>query len=362
MVHNKSIEQLENKQFTTDDERWRAVVERDPSADGIFVYSVQSTGVYCRPGCPTRLALRKNVAFHDTGEAAERSGFRACKRCRPNAVSLRAQHSEIVAKACRLVEGAEEALSLEELAAAVGMSPFHFHRIFKAHTGVTPSAYARANRRSRVTQELSTSDTITDAIYGAGFSSSSRFYESSNASLGMTPTMFREGGQGAVIRFAVGECYLGAILVAASEKGICAISLGDDPEELIHDLQDRFANARLVGGDPGFEELVSKVVGFVSNPATGLDLPLDIRGTAFQMKVWEALRQIPVGSRVSYSEIAERIGQPNSVRAVAQACGANTLAVAIPCHRVVRTDGSLSGYRWGVERKGQLLQREKKAD
>lgn len=285
MADKESIWQAESKQFTTDDERWRAVVERDPAADGRFVYSVQSTGVYCRPVCPARLALRKNVAFHDSCEAAERAGFRACRRCSPNAASLRTQHSEIVAKACRLVEEAEEALNLDELAAAVGMSPYHFHRIFKVHTGVTPSAYARAHRKSRVVQELSASNTITGAIYDAGYSSSSRFYESSNASLGMTPTMFRESGRGAVIWFAVGECYLGAILVAVSEKGVCEISLGDDPEKLIHELQDHFANAKLIGADPGFEELVSKVVGFVSDPATGLDLPLDIRGTAFQMKV-----------------------------------------------------------------------------
>ncbi|MDB5348651.1 MAG: O-6-methylguanine methyltransferase [Schlesneria sp.] len=347
--------------FATEEERWQAVAERNSAADGAFFYSVKTTGVYCRTVCPSRLALRKNVAFYDSCEAAEKAGFRACKRCRPNDVSGREQKSAVIAKACRLIEQAEEPLSLSDLAATVEVSVHHFHRLFKAQTGVTPKAYAVAHRTNRLKQELPNAATVTDAIYGAGFNSNSRFYESSNATLGMTPTMFRAGGQGATIRFALGECCFGAILVAASEKGICAISLGDSPEELIHELQDRFRNAELVGSDEAFEKLVATVVGFVSNPSTGLDLPLDIRGTAFQMRVWEALRNIPAGSKVSYRDIAEQIGQPTSTRAVAQACAANTLAVAIPCHRVVRTDGSLSGYRWGVERKGQLLKREQGA-
>jgi AraC family transcriptional regulator, regulatory protein of adaptative response / methylated-DNA-[protein]-cysteine methyltransferase len=361
MVNQKSNGTCEPKRFTTDDERWKAVVDRDSLADGVFVYSVKTTGVYCRPVCSARLALRKNIAFHDTCEAAEKRGFRACKRCHPKSLSLNEQHAKIVAKACRLIEDAEEALNLEELAIAVGMSRYHFHRLFKALTGVTPNAYATAHRANRVKQELSSADSVTDAIYGAGFASNSRFYESSNATLGMAPKMFRAGGRGATIRFAVGESYLGTILVAASAKGICAISLGDGPEELVQDLQDRFPNAQFIGGDQEFEKLVAKVIGFVANPSAGLDLPLDIQGTAFQMRVWEALRQIPVGSRVSYSKIAEQIGQPKSVRAVAQACGANPLAVAIPCHRIVRLDGSLSGYRWGIERKNRLLQREEEA-
>jgi AraC family transcriptional regulator of adaptative response/methylated-DNA-[protein]-cysteine methyltransferase len=242
------------------------------------------------------------------------------------------------------------------------MSRYYFHRVFKAHTGLTPKGYAAAHRSHRVRHELAQSATVTSAIYGAGFNSNSRFYESSNELLGMTPKSFRAGGSGIVIRFAIGETWLGPILVAASDKGVCAILLGDDPAELAHDIEDRFPEAELVGGDADFEQLVAKVVGFVEMPSIGLDLPLDIRGTAFQQRVWEALREIPLGSTVSYADIAERIGQPKSVRAVAQACGANALAVAIPCHRVVRTDGSLSGYRWGVERKEKLLRREREED
>jgi AraC family transcriptional regulator of adaptative response/methylated-DNA-[protein]-cysteine methyltransferase len=344
--------------FVTDDERWQALVDRDPDADGEFVYSVRSTGVYCRPVCPSRLALRKNVDFYDTCQEAERAGFRPCKRCGPTEDSLAERHAEVVARACRLIEAADEAPSLDDLAGSVGMSRCHLHRVFKAQTGVTPKGYAKAHRARRVRDELTTSETITQAIYGAGFQSNGRFYESSNATLGMTPKTFRAGGDGATIRFAIGECWLGSILVAASEKGVCAILLGDDPDELARDLQDRFPNAELIGDDPDFEKLVARVVGFLETPSMGLDLPLDIRGTAFQQRVWEALRQIPAGTTASYTEIAERIGQPKSVRAVAQACAANALAVAIPCHRVVRTDGSLSGYRWGVDRKSQLLRRE----
>lgn len=238
------------------------------------------------------------------------------------------------------------------------MSTYHFHRVFKAQTGVTPKGYAAAHRTQRVKKGLSRKESVTNVIYGAGFNSSSRFYESSKKALGMTPSTFLSGGAGAAIRFAVGECWLGSILVAASEKGVCAILLGDDPEELTRNIQDLFPKAEIVEDDAAFEHLVARVVGFLETPSTGIDLPLDIRGTAFQRRVWEALQKIPPGSTASYSEIAKKIGQPKSVRAVAKACAANKLAVAIPCHRVVRTDGSLSGYRWGVERKAELLRRE----
>jgi AraC family transcriptional regulator of adaptative response/methylated-DNA-[protein]-cysteine methyltransferase len=348
--------------FTDDESRWQAVVSRDPAADGAFVYSVRTTGVYCRPTCAARLALRKNVRFHATCQDAESAGFRPCKRCKPTGESLAARHASVVAQACRAIEGADDAPTLDELAGAVGMSSQYFHRVFKAHTGLTPRGYAAAHRSRRVRHELGRSATVTSAIYGAGFQSNSRFYESSNELLGMTPKTFRAGGSGVMIRFAVGQSWLGPILVAASDNGVCAILLGDDPSRLVQDLEDQFPEAELVGGDAGFEQLVAKVVGFVEMPSIGLDLPLDIRGTAFQRRVWEALRKLPAGSTVSYAEIAERIGQPKSVRAVAQACGANVLAVAIPCHRVIRTDGSMSGYRWGVERKEKLLRRERKAE
>ena len=344
--------------FASDDERWAAMVRRDRRADGIFYYSVRTTGVYCRPGCAARRARRENVGFHATRQEAEAAGFRPCKRCRPHERGLTEQHAAAVAKACRLIETAEELPNLDALAEVAGMSRFHFHRIFKTTTGVTPKAYAAAHRARRVRDELSRRDTVTEAIYGAGFNSNGRFYATSSEVLGMTPTDFRSGGLGASIRFAVGECSLGSILVAATDKGVCAILLGDEPEPLVRGLQDSFPRARLIGGDKGFEQLVAKVVGFVEAPALGLDLPLDVRGTAFQQRVWQALREIPAGSTASYTEIAERLGAPKAVRAVAHACASNAIAVAIPCHRVVRHDGKLSGYRWGVERKRALLARE----
>ena len=346
---------------TVSDPRWAAVVARDPKADGKFFYSVKTTGVYCRPSCAARTARPENVAFHLTAADAEQAGFRPCKRCKPDQPPLAEQHAAQVAELCRLIENAEQVMSLEELANQAGLSAYHLHRVFKAVTGLTPRAYAAAHRASRVRTELGRSGTVTDAIYGAGYNSNGRFYEESNQVLGMTPTNYRAGGANTEIRFAIGECSLGSILVAASERGVCAILLGDDPDQLARDLQDRFPRAELMGGDAGFEQLVAKVVGFVEAPRLGLDLPLDVRGTAFQQRVWQALRQIPAGETVSYTEVAKRIGSPKSVRAVAQACAANALAVAIPCHRVVRNDGGLSGYRWGVERKRALLGREAKA-
>jgi len=344
--------------YSSDEARWNAVVHRERQADGHFYYSVRTTGVYCRPSCASRPALRKNVAFHATREDAERAGFRACKRCKPDAAGLAEQHAASVEKACRLIEASDSLPALDQLAQAAGMSRFHFHRIFKGLTGLTPRAYATAHRARRIREELPRSDTVTDAIYGAGFNSNGRFYASSSGVLGMTPTHFRAGGAGESIRFAVGECSLGSILVASTDKGICAITMGDDPGTLVKDLQDRFPKAQLIGGDASFEQRVAQVVGFVEDPGVGLDLPLDVRGTAFQQRVWAALREIPAGRTVSYAQVAHRIGEPGAVRAVAQACGANAIAVAIPCHRVIRNDGGLSGYRWGVERKRALLDRE----
>ena len=343
---------------TRKDPRWTAVVARDSRADGKFFYAVRTTGVYCRPSCGSRRARPENLQFYATTADAERAGFRPCKRCKPDQPSLDRQHAAKVAKICRLIENAEEPPSLAELAGKAGLSAYHFHRIFKAVTGVTPRAYAAAHRAKRMRSELGRGATVTEAIYGAGYGSNGRFYETADAVLGMTPSNYRAGGANTEIRFALGECSLGSILVARSERGICAILLGDDPAALARDLQDRFPRARLIGGDREFERLVAKVVGFVEAPALGLDLPLDVRGTAFQQRVWQALRKIPAGATASYTEIAKRIGAPKSVRAVAQACAANALAVAIPCHRVVRNDGALSGYRWGVARKRALLRRE----
>jgi AraC family transcriptional regulator of adaptative response/methylated-DNA-[protein]-cysteine methyltransferase len=336
-------------------------VHRDPRADGVFFYSVRTTGVYCRPSCAARLALRDNVRFHLTTRDAETAGFRPCRRCRPNEPPLAARRAEAIAKACHLIEKSEEAPDFDAVAASVGMSRFHFQRVFRSVTGLTPKVYALAHRAHRVREQLKRSATITDAIYEAGFNSNGRFYATTDRMLGMKPTEFREGGSNTDIRFAIGETSLGSVLVAASDKGVCAILFGEGPKTLAEDLQVRFPQARLVGGDRSFETWVAKVVGFVEAPRLGLDLPLDIRGTVFQRRVWKALQEIPIGSTASYSEVAKKVGASGSARAVAQACAANRLAVAIPCHRVVRNDGGLSGYRWGVERKRTLLAREAKA-
>lgn len=358
---NTSAKNAQLAAATVNDARWAAVVARDPEADGTFFYSVQTTGVYCRPSCAARLARPENVRFHQTREDAERAGYRPCRRCTPDAPSLVEQHAAKVTLACRIMEESETVPGLEDLAKRVGMSTYYFHRVFKQVTGLTPREYAAAHRSKRVRHELGRTPTVTEAIFDAGYNSNSRFYEKSNDMLGMTPTNYRAGGANTEIRFAIGECFLGSILVARSDRGVCAILLGDDADELARELQDRFPRANLIGGDADFEQLVSRVVGFVEAPGIGLDLPLDVRGTAFQQRVWQALREIPAGATASYTEIARRLGSPNSVRAVAQACAANALAVAIPCHRVVRHDGGLSGYRWGVERKRALLERESHA-
>lgn len=345
---------------TERDPRWQDVVARNRKADGRFVLAVKTTGVYCRPSCAARRPKPENVRFFATPAEAERAGFRACKRCKPNEASLDERWQALVTQACRRIEASEEMPKLADLAAKAGLSPSHFHRLFKSITGVTPKDYASARRASRVRDELAQGGSVTEAIYGAGFNSSGRFYETSNATLGMTPKAFRDGGADARIHFAIGECSLGSILVAKSEKGVCAILFGDDPDALARELQDRFPKAELIGGDADFEKVVAKVVGFVEAPAKGLDLPLDIRGTAFQQRVWQALRKIPAGKTMTYAQIAEKIGAPKAVRAVGAACGANPIGVAIPCHRVVRSDGGLAGYYWGVARKKTLIERERK--
>lgn len=270
-----------------------------------------------------------------------------------------ARRTALIARACRLIETSDTLPSLDQLAVELAVSRFHLHRLFKAETGLTPKAYASAFRAQRLRERLQgEAATVTEALFDAGYNSNSRFYEGAGPRLGMLPKQYRARGAGATIYFAVGQCALGAILVAQSARGVCAIFLGDDPAQLLNDLQDQFANAELIGADSRFEQLIAHVVGFVEQPALGLNLPLDVQGTAFQERVWQALREVPAGQRVSYTDIAERIGAPKAVRAVALACAANRIAVAIPCHRVVRRDGDLSGYRWGVERKRQLLERE----
>jgi AraC family transcriptional regulator of adaptative response/methylated-DNA-[protein]-cysteine methyltransferase len=344
--------------FATDEQRWAALQRRDRSADGKFLYSVRTTGVYCRPSCGARLARRENVEFYASAEQAERAGFRACKRCRPNAGGLDEQYAGAVERACRLIESADEAPKLECMARAAGMSPFHFHRVFRKMTGLTPKRYAAAHRAERIRKELARSGTVTEAIYRAGYNSNSRFYEKSSAILGMKPGNFQKGGKGEKIHFAIGSSTLGLVLVASSRKGVCAILLGSDRAELVVELRERFGHAELMSGGREFSELVARVIEYVEKPGLRWTLPLDVRGTVFQQKVWEALGEIPAGKTASYSEIARRLGQPNSVRAVARACASNAIAVAIPCHRAVAKDGTLAGYRWGVERKRALLERE----
>jgi AraC family transcriptional regulator, regulatory protein of adaptative response / methylated-DNA-[protein]-cysteine methyltransferase len=343
---------------TESDPRWTRLLARDRSADGEFWYSVATTKVYCRPSCPSRMANPKNVTIHATLEEARATGFRPCKRCNPEGISHGAGNAILVEKACRLIEQNEDLPSLADLAEAAGLSPSYFHRLFKAETGLTPKGYAAAHRAKRVRQELLKGQSVTEAIYDAGFNSSGRFYEKATHMLGMTPTRYRAGGQNEEIRFAVGQSSLGAILVASSAQGVVSILIGDDPDALLRELQDRFTQAKLIGGDAEYEALMARVVGLVEAPALGLDLPLDVRGTAFQQRVWQALRQIPAGETASYSDVARMIGSPNSVRAVAAACAHNNIAVAIPCHRVVHKGGDLSGYRWGVARKRTLLERE----
>lgn len=354
--HNSSI-----LADTETDHRWAAVVGRDAQADGKFYYSVETTGIYCRPSCAARRARLANVRFHATAVDAERAGFRPCLRCKPDQPPASEQNAARIAAACRFIEQAEEAPGLTLLAAHAGLSASRFHHLFKSITGLTPKQYATAYREQRVRQELPQSGTVTEAIYASGYNSSARFYTASNLVLGMTPSRYRAGGALTDIRFAIGSCSLGSILVAQTERGICTILLGDDPDALACDLQDRFPHANLLGGDPAFEQVVAAVVSFVEVPAAGLNLPLDIQGTVFQKRVWQALTKIPAGTTASYTDIARAIGSPSAVRAVAQACGANPIAVAIPCHRVVRTGGALSGYRWGVDRKRALLEKEARA-
>ena len=339
--------------------RWLALDARDAAADGRFVYSVRSTGVYCRPSCPSRAARRDNVAFHATCAAAEAAGFRPCKRCRPNEASQAERQAEAVSRACARIAASQTPPALAALAKAAGLSASRFHRVFKAATGVTPRAYAAAGRAERVAASLRAGAPVTRAAYDAGFNSASRFYAAAPSRLGMSPAAYRDGGAGAAIRYALDHCSFGAILVAATTKGICAILLGEDFGTLTQDLATRFPKAAIAGADPAFAATVARVVAFVEAPAGGLDLPLDIGGTAFQQRVWAALRDVAPGDTTTYAAVARTIGQPAAVRAVAGACAANAHAVVIPCHRVLRGDGSLSGYRWGVERKRALLARER---
>lgn len=347
-------------QLAADERRWAAVLARDPAAR--FVYAVASTGVYCLPTCPARRPLRKNVVFHETCLAAELCGYRPCKRCRPHSQSPQGANSQMraVLGMCRLIEESVTSPSLAQLAKHAELSPSHAHRLFSRTTGLSPKAYREAIVRARVRREFESSRTVVGAAYAAGFGSSSRFYEHAARLLGMPPSVYRRGAPGLRIRFAVGECSLGSILVASTDRGVCCVLLGDEPAALLSDLERRFPQAELVGGDAAFEAVVARVVGEVeSQPGRASEaLPLDLRGTVFQARVWRALQAIPAGATTTYSQLARSLGMPTGARAVARACAENPLAVLVPCHRVVRGDGGLAGYRWGLERKRTLLARE----
>jgi AraC family transcriptional regulator, regulatory protein of adaptative response / methylated-DNA-[protein]-cysteine methyltransferase len=342
------------------DPRWQAFARRDKRAEGQFVAAVITTGIYCRPGCPARLPRRENVRFFANSAEAERAGFRPCKRCRPDAASIEERLNRAVQEACAQIEAADGTPDFGGIAHAAGFSRPHFDRTFKRIVGVTPGAYFKSLREGRAVAALKAGARVTEAIYDAGYGSASRFYETLVPKLGLRPSAYARAGEGEIIRFAVGQCSLGSILVAATAKGVCAIELGDDPQVLVKELQARFRNATLTGADAGFEEIVAAAVGMAEDPARGLGLPLHVRGTTFQLKVWEALRAIPPGETATYTEVAAMAGVPGAVRAVGSAAGSNKIAVAIPCHRVIRTGGALSGYRWGVERKAALLARERK--
>ncbi|MGE0474157.1 MAG: bifunctional DNA-binding transcriptional regulator/O6-methylguanine-DNA methyltransferase Ada [Nitrospirales bacterium] len=343
---------------TQGDPRWKSILARDMEIDGSFFYAVTTTGVYCRPTCAARRPRPEHVRLFVTAQEAGDAGFRPCKRCNPDQVVVLGFPTEKIEKVCRLIETSLEVPSLEQLARHARLSSSHFHRLFKTTVGLTPKEYAIAHRANRLRKTLQQSRTVTEAMYESGYNSNGRFYETSQDVLGMIPSTYRAGGAMMEIRFATAVCSLGMILVARSERGVCAILFGENPDQLRRDLQRVFPRARLVRGDAPFQQLLSTVAAFVEMPARGLGLPLDIRSTSFQQRVWKALQAIPAGSTVSYTDIATQIGEPKSSRAVARACGANILAVAVPCHRVVRKDGALSGYRWGAKRKRDLLERE----
>ncbi len=341
----------------TDDRRWQAVCERDTRADGQFVFAVLTTGICCRPSCRSRRARRENVRFFADVAAAVAAGFRPCKRCQPDKDYPQQQRVDKVAQACRLLEQ-DAPLTLEALAGQLAMSPFHFHRLFKSVTGMTPKAWQQAWRAQRPREALEQGIPVTRAALAGGFSDSSSYYRQADAALGMTASQFRRGGAATVVTWTTGDCALGRCLVAQSERGVCAVLPGDNDAALLDDLRRRFPNAELREGDPDFCQQMAEIFAHLDDSRRPVSLPLDLQGTAFQLQVWQALRQIPVGETRSYRQVAEHIGQPRAVRAVAGACAANSLAVIVPCHRVVREDGALSGYRWGTARKAQLLARE----
>ena len=343
-----------------DDERWQGVLSKDSSFDGQFVFAVSTTGIYCRPSCPSRRPKRENVSFFQLPEAAERAGFRACLRCRPRETRTVDSHVELTQRICRLIDENEgEPVTLAKLSEELDVSSFHLQRTFKGIMGITPSQYAEECRINRFRKSARNGDAITQAIYDAGYGSSSRLYEGAASQLGMTPATYGKGGRGAVIRYATVNCHLGQLLVAATSKGVCSVKIGDAKEQLVADLSNEFPAAEINADQKSLRSWLEMVIDYVSHKTPHIDLPLDIQATAFQRQVWEQLRAIPYGQTQSYSQVAQAIGQEKAVRAVARACATNPVALVIPCHRVIREDSSLGGYRWGLERKKQLLKDEK---
>ncbi len=345
--------------YATESSRWQAVAGCNPEADGSFVYGVRTTGVFCRPSCASRRPKRENVQFYLNVKEAIEAGYRACKRCRPADESDR--HSELVRRACEILENSEQAPDLKTLAADLGVSPYHFHRVFRKKLGVTPLEYLESLRTQRLQASLPQSASVAEAIYASGYGSGSRVYADASQRLGMTPGKYRRGGEGELIRYGIVPSRLGLLLVAGTARGVCTIAFADEDEELEDLLKERFPKATLEPVDTQLDAWIRKTVAYVDRPQASLEIPIDVRGTAFQQRVWKALRDIPFGETASYTDIAEQIGQPTGARAVAGACAANRIALAIPCHRVVRSDGSVSGYRWGVERKRVLLEAERAA-
>jgi AraC family transcriptional regulator, regulatory protein of adaptative response / methylated-DNA-[protein]-cysteine methyltransferase len=337
--------------IVSDDFAWEAFMRRDRRYDGQFIGAVKTTGIYCKPSCAARHPLRQNVEFFTTAVEAKAAGYRSCMRCRPDEVG---RDRQAVAAALQLIEAAEDALSLEELASAVDYAPHHFHRLFKRDTGVTPAAYTRALRAKRAATALDGNGSVTDAIYEAGYSGPSRFYAETKGHLGMTPSAWKNGGAGVTIRWAVVNTGLGKMLLAATDKGICRLSFDEDESELVR----RFPKADIIAGGAALEDLVTGAISAIEHPAQMPDLPLDIAGTAFQQAIWSELRRIPAGETRTYADIAAAVGRPKAVRAAGSANGANNVAVLIPCHRVIRTDGSLGGYAYGLDRKEKLLELE----